>query len=171
MSGTGGVQWVGSLLTKGICELTVAGGSGDKVVSVAGGTVNRGRVSVAGGRATVPVWQDFGGLFNRGRVSVAGGRVTVPGWQDLGVVGRNTSSWCILGVGTGKIGCDDNVPSRASVRAWIWVRRTLSTDNGYGGAGAGCGSAGGGVTERGGLVSCSWSSHRRQGERRSQSAS
>eukprot|EP00978_Attheya_sp_CCMP212_P024086 scaffold75185_cov65-Attheya_sp.AAC.2 len=110
-------------------------------------------------------------MFDRGRVSVAGGRATVPGVQDLCGVGRMASSWCIPGVWTDNKGWEYDVPSRESVRAWIWVRRTLSIDNGYGGAGAGCGSAGGGVTERGGLVSCSWSSHRRQGNRRSQSAS
>jgi hypothetical protein len=71
------VGWTGrevGSLTRGWCELTVACGSGDKVESVACGIVNRGRESVACGRATVPGVQDL----DRCSVSVAGGRATVP---------------------------------------------------------------------------------------------
>eukprot|EP00978_Attheya_sp_CCMP212_P021312 scaffold62029_cov65-Attheya_sp.AAC.5 len=86
VSGTGCTQWVGSLLTKGMCELTVACGSGDKVACVAGGTVNRGHVSVAGGRETVPGWQDFCGMFDRGRVS--GERQVVGVYMGFGQIIR-----------------------------------------------------------------------------------
>jgi hypothetical protein len=73
---------VGSL-TRGWCELAVACGSSNNVGSVACSIVNRGCESVAGRQATVPGMQDL----DRGRVSVAGGRsTTVPVWQDLGGV-------------------------------------------------------------------------------------
>jgi hypothetical protein len=46
-----------------------------------------------------------------------------------------------------------DVPNSVSVRDCIWVRRTLWTDKGYGGAGADRGDTGGGVIARGWLLS------------------